>query len=158
MPLTRTGFDIVAADFVSLQRKLERMADSSESKKIRMKALKAGARVVRDGVKEEINKVDETDLRQSGKTRFGKSLSIQQRSNKKDFGEVVVGPAYSGKKYIAPEFHIFEFGTVERVTSSGASRGRIAPLGMFRRGWERKRNEAQAEVANTLKELLNVAT
>lgn len=158
MPISKTGFELNHQDFVTLERKLQRMQDSSQAKKIRNNALKEGARTVRDAVRDEIDRIPDDDLRESGKTRFKKSFTIQQRAKRKDFGEVAVGPAFSGKKYTAPDFHLFEYGTAERITASGASRGRIRPIGMFRKGWKKSRDKAMAEVAQELKKLIDVAT
>lgn len=155
MPITKTGFDINYQDFVTLERKLKAMHDSSRAKKIRMDSLKEGAKIVRADVKDEIDRIPDDELRQSGKKRFKKSLSIQQRSNRRNFGEIVVGPAFSGKKYVAPDFHLFEYGTNERVTDDGASRGRIDPIGMFRKGWEKSRDKALATVAQELQKLID---
>lgn len=155
MPINKTGFDINYQDFVTLERKLKAMHDSSRAKKIRVDSLKEGAKVVRGDVKDEIDRIPDEDLRQSGKKRFKKSLSIQQRSKRRDFGEVAVGPAFSGKKYVAPDFHLFEYGTNERITDEGESRGRIEPIGMFRKGWKKSRDKAMARVAQELTKLID---
>lgn len=133
-----------------IERMLRKLPQRNQ-KKIKRGALRAGADVVRKEIRQAIDQIPNDRLRPSGKERFKKSVGIVTSKSTWWEGKVFVGPRYSGVKHIAPEAHLFEFGTDQRRTKSGESRGAIQPTPFVQPGWERSRRKA---VEDTRRELV----
>ena len=146
---TKTEFKVEGLD--KIERMMKRLPDRNQ-KKIRRGALRAGARVVVLAIREEIGMIPDSQLSTSGKDRYKRSIGVETQKSKRYEGGVFVGARYKGVKHIFPEAHLFEHGTKQRVTTSGASRGRIRPNPANRRGWEKARKQA---VDDTRRELVD---
>lgn len=124
-----------------IERMMKRLPYRNE-RKIKRGALRAGSREIVKSIREEIDQIPGDALGRSGKTRYKKSIGTETQKNKRSEAGVFVGARYTGAKNIFPESHLFEFGTAERTTSAGASRGRIRPQPAIRTGWDRSKRSA----------------
>ncbi len=136
------------SDIEQLLKKLPK----ANQRKIKRGALRAGSRVVVKAQRENIDRIPNERLGQSGKRRFKKSVGVVTSKSRRHEASVYVGPRYSGVKHIAPDAHLFEFGTEDRFTEAGARRGRIKATPFVRPAWDAEKAEAVDQIRRELLE------
>lgn len=137
--MSKTAFTVEGLD--KIERMMKRLPERN-SRKIKRGALRAGSREVVKAIREEIDRIPGDALRSSGKTRYKKSIGTETQKSKRSEAGVFVGARYKGVKHIFPESHLFEFGTAQRTTSTGADRGYIRPQPAIRNGWDFSKTDA----------------
>lgn len=145
------------ADFATMQvsgldeiEKLLKKLPKSNQKRIKDRALRAGSRDLVKEMRLMISKIPPSRIGESGKKRISKSIGVVRSKTSMFEGKVFVGPRYSGVKNVAPDAHLFEFGTDERFTDEGEARGRIIPTPFIRPAWEAKKKQAVDNIRQEL--------
>ena len=138
-------------DVKALLKQIDKL-QHKDAKEMKRDALRAAGNVVRDAMREEVNRLP---MSSSGKTRFKRAIKPVFGKRFKYYDKVAVGAVYKGQKSIAPDAHLFELGTTERFTKKGLSRGRIKATPFMRPGWERSKGEALKKMQSVLSEKFN---
>ena len=115
---------------------LSELPTLSMKKTVVRNALKKSAIPIRDRAKENAQKLSFDSESIAESIKISRSLKKSQRG-RADRSRVSM---YIGSTH--PLAHLFEFGTAERVTKSGAYRGYIPPNPFMRQAWESKKKSA----------------
>jgi len=130
---------------------MEKLPTLSMKKGVVRNALKKAALPVKEAAQSNAQRLPFDSEKIANSMKVSTSLKKSQRG-KQDRSRVTV---YVGSSH--PLSHLFEFGTAERYTKSGAYRGYIPPTPFMRQAWDSKKKIALDRIGEELWKALEKA-